>query len=298
MPEQKTGRSGVIHDIGFRHYEGDRRGRAWITRSLMWETYRGVFGIGRPTGSKIMPAVLGFILLIPMIVSGIALLLFSEGALIASYHSHAIEMAFMVFLLAALAAPYAVSKDLRNGVMPLYLSRPFERADYVWAKFFGLTLGIFTILAMPQLLLYSLALLGELPAWENTVDFAGGLTVALLVSATVSAIALALASFVTRRGAGTAAIVVTFLMLAAMGGIFGGLAREQGDDVAAGYLNGLDPFALINAVQKTWLGGSNAADYPPTEGTGAALIMLGWLVALVGLALLLLHRRYRKVGAA
>ena len=48
MAERK-GTADVIHDIGFRHYDGPRLGRGWIVRSLLLETLRGVFGLGRPS---------------------------------------------------------------------------------------------------------------------------------------------------------------------------------------------------------------------------------------------------------
>ena len=58
----------VIHDIGFRHYDGVRFGRGWIVRSLLVETVRGIFGLGRPAKSKIMPWVLFGILLLPPLI--------------------------------------------------------------------------------------------------------------------------------------------------------------------------------------------------------------------------------------
>ena len=58
----------VIHDIGFRHYDGPRLGRGWAFRSLLLETYRGAFGLGRPAKVKIMPWVLVGLFTIPAIV--------------------------------------------------------------------------------------------------------------------------------------------------------------------------------------------------------------------------------------
>ena len=66
MAEQET--AGVIHDIGFRHYDGPRLGRGWIVRSLLVETFRGAFGFGRPAKAKVMPWVLIGILLAPPLI--------------------------------------------------------------------------------------------------------------------------------------------------------------------------------------------------------------------------------------
>ena len=38
---------GVIHDLGYRRYEGQRLGRAAIVRALCWHSLRSAFGIGR-----------------------------------------------------------------------------------------------------------------------------------------------------------------------------------------------------------------------------------------------------------
>ena len=65
----------VIHDIGFRHYDGHRFGRGCVVRSLLVETVRGVFGLGRPARSKVMPWVLIGILLIPPLVIAVVILL-------------------------------------------------------------------------------------------------------------------------------------------------------------------------------------------------------------------------------
>ena len=40
-----AGTSGVIHDIGYRRYDGQRLGRAQIARALCWHSLRSAFGI-------------------------------------------------------------------------------------------------------------------------------------------------------------------------------------------------------------------------------------------------------------
>jgi ABC-2 type transport system permease protein len=55
-------RAGVIHDIGYRHYEGPRLGRAAIARALGWHSLRSAFGVGRGAKAKIIP-VIAFVLM-------------------------------------------------------------------------------------------------------------------------------------------------------------------------------------------------------------------------------------------
>ena len=55
----------TIHDIGYRHYEGRRSGRAYVLRSLYVHNLRAAFGLGRPARAKIMPFVLAGIMMLP-----------------------------------------------------------------------------------------------------------------------------------------------------------------------------------------------------------------------------------------
>jgi len=61
---------GVIHDLGYRHYDGPRLGRGHITRVLFVESAKGAYGLGRPGRSKIMPMlILAFMCLPAVIIS-------------------------------------------------------------------------------------------------------------------------------------------------------------------------------------------------------------------------------------
>ena len=51
-------RAGVIHDLGYRHYDGPRDGAATIARTLYVTGLRHAFGLGRSGKSKILPFLL------------------------------------------------------------------------------------------------------------------------------------------------------------------------------------------------------------------------------------------------
>ena len=76
-PAEPVRADDVIHDIGFRHYDGTRNGRGWVVRSLLVETVRGVFGLGRPARSKVMPWALIGILVVPPVIIALSILLFA-----------------------------------------------------------------------------------------------------------------------------------------------------------------------------------------------------------------------------
>jgi ABC-2 type transport system permease protein len=58
------------------------------------------------------------------------------------------------FLLAVLIGPPQVSRDLRNNALPLYLCRPFSKAEYVLGKMSIMLILLSAITWIPQLLLF------------------------------------------------------------------------------------------------------------------------------------------------
>ena len=67
-PSTSPTRTGAIHDIGYRHYDGPRLGASYIRRSLFVETLRGAYGLGRSARSKVMPFLLLAVMVLPAVV--------------------------------------------------------------------------------------------------------------------------------------------------------------------------------------------------------------------------------------
>ena len=112
---------GVIHDIGFRHYDGVRLGRGWIVRSLLVETFRGVFGLGRPAKAKIMPWVLIGILFAPPLVFALIAVILGLDTLPLSYTAFPQAMQLVVSLFVASPSSTAMRAKISGGVnrMPM-----------------------------------------------------------------------------------------------------------------------------------------------------------------------------------
>src|SRR5215510_1336408 len=68
---EPAGATGVIHDLGYRHYEGPRLGRAAIIRALYWHSLRSAFGIGRGAKAKIVPILMFALMCLPAVVNAI-----------------------------------------------------------------------------------------------------------------------------------------------------------------------------------------------------------------------------------
>lgn len=60
----------------------------------------------------------------------------------------------LAFLLTMLVGPPLVARDLRNNALPLYLCRPFSRAEYVFGKMSVLLILLSAITWIPELLLF------------------------------------------------------------------------------------------------------------------------------------------------
>lgn len=294
MAEQET--AGVIHDIGFRHYDGPRLGRGWIVRSLLVETFRGAFGFGRPAKAKVMPWVLIGILLAPPLIFVLVIVLTGMEELPVSYTQYFAQLSLIISLFVAGRAPYAVSRDLRHGVMPLYLSRPLKRDDYVFAKFGGLALAMFAILAAPETLLFGGALLAKLPVGDQIAGYVQGLAMAVILALVLTGIGLVIAAFTPRRGLGVAAIITTLVVLSAIGGILWGILNYMGNDALGAYLSAIDPYNVVNGIAASWFSVETNIPAMSTLGFTGGLVFTTLAAAIVGGSIAILRLRYRKVG--
>lgn len=289
-------RTDVIHDIGFRHYAGPRFGRGWVLRSLTVDTVRGVFGIGRPARSKVMPWLLVAILVIPTAAIALSVLLTGGDELPLSFTEFLNAFQLPLSLFVAGAAPYAVSRDLRHGVMPLYLSRPLSRTDYVLARLLGLAIALFTVMSVPQTVTLVCGLLAELPAGDLLVGWLGGLLASALLALLLAVVGLAIAAYTPRRGLGVAAIITILLVVTGVSYAVSGIADQMGQDDLAVLGGILDPYRLIDGLT-AW--GLDVAPADPTFQLTQAwhflLYVLGYLAAVAGFGGLALLR-YRKAA--
>lgn len=294
---QVAGSGDVIHDIGFRHYTGERLGRGWVVRSLFVDTLRGVFGLGRPARSKVMPWLLVAILVLPPVVVALVAVLTGVDRLPISYTQYLTQLQLPISLFVAGAAPYAVSRDLRHGVMPLYLSRPMLRTDYVAARYGGLAVALLLVMVVPQTLLLLGALLAELPVGDNLVGWAGGLLASLLLAVLLAAVGLTIAAFTPRRGLGVAAVITVLLVVSGFSFALSGIAESQGSRDLAGLAGALDPYRLVDGIASWVLGVDPAvAEFAPTSGGQVGILVLVYVVVVAGTGALLV-RRYRKASS-
>lgn len=297
-PEQAAPVSaGVIHDIGFRHYDGPRLGRRQVVRALYVESARGAYGLGRSTRSKIMPMLLLAVVTLPALVVGVVLNVTGGGDLGIGYAEYPLNVLPLLSLYVAGQAPALVSRDLRFRVVTLYFSRPMRREDYVRAKLAALTTALAVLTCLPVLVLYAAALLAELPFWEQTRQVAVGLLGCLLLSVLLAGIALVVASVTPRRGLGVAAVITVLVMLTAVQGTLQVLGQEQGRPGLEHWSGLLSPFTLVSGLLR-WLFDAPIAGAPDPPGALGGWVYLAVTLAVAAGAYGLLVLRYRRVSVS
>jgi ABC-2 type transport system permease protein len=286
---------GVIHNIGYRGYEGTRLGRAKIVYALFAHSLRGVFGLGRSGKSKVVPMGMFVIMLLPALVLAVVTVAGPFDELLLPYTRYAMVLQAAIAIFIAVAAPQAVSLDLRFQALPLYFSRPLQRVDYVRAKFAALASGLFILIGAPLAILYLGTLAAGFDIVEQTGDFAVGLVGAAMYAVVLAGIGLLIASLTPRRGFGVAAIItvlaLSYTIVTSLQGVVGYAA---GNLAAARWIGLFSPMTLVDGVQVWLLGADSSAPAGPPDGI-AGLAFVAAAVALVGLAGWALSYRYRKV---
>jgi ABC-2 type transport system permease protein len=286
---------GVIHDLGFRHYDGPRLGRGYITRALFLESAKGAYGLGRSARSKVMPMLLFGAMCLPAFIVAVVAAVTDVTELPGGYTSYVLNVSLLVAIYVAGQAPASVSRDLRFRVMSLYFSRPLERIDYVVAKYAAMATATFLLMAAPLTILLAGALLAKLPIDEQVPDYLRSMAGALLVALVLAGIGLVIAATTPRRGLGVAAIIAVFAVLAGVQGAVQAIAVEENQDTFAGYSGLLSPFTLVDGVQSAVLGADSGLPAEPPGVLGAVVFVAATLLLIAGCfgALLL---RYRKVS--
>ncbi|MFJ6748018.1 MULTISPECIES: ABC transporter permease subunit [unclassified Streptomyces] len=295
-PQTAPPGSAFIHNIGYRHYDGPRLGRAYARRSLFSQSLRGAYGLGRSARTKVLPMLLFAVMCLPAAIM-VAVAVFTKAtALPVDYTRYAIYLQAVIGLYLAAQAPQSVSRDLRFKTVPLYFSRPIERADYVAAKFAAMASALFVLTAAPLLVLYIGALLAELDFLDQTKGLGQGLVSVALLSLLFAGIGLVISALTPRRGFGVAAVIAVLTIPYAAVSAVQGIAAVQGSEAAAGWLGLFSPITLIDGVQTKFLGGTSSFPNGLEPSTAAGFVYL--LVTLVVIAgcYALLMRRYRKAG--
>lgn len=189
---------------------------------------------------------------------------------------------FCGFLLTALVGPALIAPDLAHDALPLYLSRPLTRGEYVLGKFLVLALLLSAVTWVPGELLFLLqAALAE-PGWTGAhLQLAWSLFAgAWLWILVVALLALAVSAWVRFRPVATAAIIGFFLVGAGLGNAINTIL-----DTKWGTLLILD-----DLVERLW---AALFDREPAEHALSVSASLVGIAVFCLLSLALLHKKVR-----
>jgi ABC-2 type transport system permease protein len=128
----------------------------------------------------------------------------------------------LAFLLNCWVGPVLVAGDLTNGALPLFLSRPFSRTEYVLGKLAVLGILLSAVTWIPTLLLFSLqaGLASGGWIWSHLWMILPIILCSMLWILVLSLTALAVSAWVKLRIVATGVTFIAFLIPAAIGGIF------------------------------------------------------------------------------
>ncbi|MBM4794648.1 ABC transporter permease subunit [Streptomyces sioyaensis] len=288
--------SAHIHNIGYRHYDGPRLGRAYARRSLFSQSLRGAYGLGRSAKSKVLPMLLFVVMCLPAVIMVAVAVFTKAGKLPVGYSGYAVYLQAVIGLYLAAQAPQSVSRDLRFRSIPLYFSRPIERVDYVASKFAALSAALFALNTAPLLVLYIGALLAKMDFVDQTKGLAQGLVSVVLLSLLFAGIGLVVSAATPRRGFGVAAVIAVLTIPYGAVSALQGIAYVQGNESAVGWLGLFSPITLIDGVQSVFLGGTSSFPDNLAPSTGTGLLYLLVTLSVIAGCYALLLRRYRKAG--
>jgi ABC-2 type transport system permease protein len=202
--------------------------------------------------------------------------------------------ASMGFLLTAWIGPGLVTPDLNNGALPLYLCRPFSRAEYVLGRFATLFVVLSLVTWVPDLLLFGLQ--GGLAGhgwWRENLHIPFAMVVGSCLFITVVALlALALSAYVRWRIVATGLFAALFFVPAGIGNAVNEVLRTSwGHLLNLGYvINTIwsDLFDVANGARsrRYEIGDPRHMEVPP----GYCWLVL---LAVSALCLYVLNRRLR-----
>ena len=207
--------AGQLFDIGYQRYDGPREGRTRARLALLVGGIRQSLGLGRGTRSKILPA---FMLIVSIVPAAIFLVIAAIGG------DRPLELGdyfplitTLLLIIAAILVPGMIVPDRTENVISLYLVRPMGILDYLvarWLAFFLVTTLI--LVSGPLLLLLGYILLSDNAAdsfRDDWLDFPRILLASACMSAFITSVPMAVAAFTPRRVYAAAVVIGAVLVL-------------------------------------------------------------------------------------
>jgi ABC-2 type transport system permease protein len=294
---QRSEAAGNIYDLGYRHYDGVRLGRRQALLSLYFYSLRGAFGLGRGTGSKIIPVAIVLLAAAPTFgqLAIAAISPIDASVIRPENYFDFIQVTLAIFC--ATVAPELFARDQRMRTLPLYFARGLKRSDYTLAKLAALTTALLFITFLPQFVLFiGNGLAGsDLGGYvqDHWLELPQVIASGVLIAVFFACISAAIGSQTPRRAYSTVAIIAVLILTSIVAGVIA--ATMSGVVVKIVML--LVPFEAATGVTR-WI--FNASVQPETNLGQSGLDL--WLcfpavLIITAIAGYLTFRRFEKVAA-
>lgn len=302
---------GSIYDLGYRHYEGRRLGRAYAIWSLFVESFRMVWGFGRPTRAKAAPFILvGLYSLIAVFQLAFSAVIANqikqgENVSLVKYGTYFTDpgLNFFIILFCVAQAPELVCRDQRHHVLPLYFTRALTRFDYALARVGALTAALFVALMVPMVALFVGDVLMQSDAMKAIGDewpkALPAIPASLIEALGLASLSLALSAFSPRRAYAAIGMIAYFLLMQTVPTTIYELGTRESNWTWASNLLYLRPVGILSGASDFLFG------ITKTPGFGGSTIevavslesQVAASVAMIAIATGVLLFRYRRMPA-
>lgn len=287
-------RTGVIHDIGYRGYDGPREGTRVLATSLYVTGVRHAFGLGRSGRSKVLPFILLALGALPAVIVIGVVTIVGLDELPVSYAAYLSQIFMLVTLFAAAQAPVLVSRDLRYRSIVLYLARPLSPAMFALMRWASLATAILAFTLLPTIVLYGGGLLAGLDSGQETPIFLRSVALQVLLAAVLAGITGLISSVALRRGFAVVASIVVLIVVTGVVRIVQEISYYEKINTVGEVAGLFSPWSLHNGLAEKWNAGGNAVialhGAWPLAYLATALVVWAGCVAL-------LVRRFVTVGS-
>ena len=305
IPTPAEAPAGSIYDLGYRHYEGKRNGRAYAMWSLFTESLRGVWGFGRPMSAKAAPFILAGLYALPAVIqlalsSVIAQQVASTGQPITllEYYDYFAGFYFLVFFFCVAQAPELVCRDQRYQVLPLYFTRSMGRIEYAMARLAALSVALFVVLLVPGVALFVGDVLMKPDAFKAIGDelpkALPTIPASALIALGLAALSLAISSFSPRRAYSAIGIVAYILLMEAIPAAIYSIGQTSGS-TWTDKLFLVSPISALDGAVSWFFG--KPLDPETFSGSLTSEAYLAAAIVSIGVMTAVLLFRYRRIPA-
>ncbi len=285
---------GVIHDLGYRRYDGARDGTPTIARTLFITGLRHAYGLGRSGRSKVLPFILLAMSVLPALIVVGVVVLTGLSSLPISYAGYTSQTQLLVSLFAAAQAPVLFSRDLRHRSIVLYLARPLSAPVFAMMRWLSLTVAVWLFMAVPTLLLFLGAMLSGLDKSDQVTALLKAVVLQTLLALLIAGVTGLISSVSLRRGFAVVGSVMALIVLTGVITAVQAISSAQGADSAATVAGLFSPWSIYSGLANAWDAGIDTfvevdSVWVPAYVLVALLIVATCLLGLVA--------RFRKVGS-